>query len=140
MPMNADHPVARFQSMFRHVTSETTLDLNTLYAEDVQFADPITSFKGRDRLSAYFARLQKTARHVEFDFGEPVVGDDTAALPWTMRIRAKGFPKTVVINGMSHLRFTDRIVYHRDYFDLGALTIEQIPLVGGLVRWLKRQA
>jgi limonene-1,2-epoxide hydrolase len=137
MALDADHPVTRFQSMFLRVNSDTELDLESLYTEDVQFVDPFHAFKGRDKLQAYFDRLGKRTKFVEFNFGIPVVNDFNAALPWTMRARAKGFPKIVEIDGISHLRFTGRIAYHRDYFDVGALTIEQIPGVGQIFRWLK---
>ena len=31
----------------------------------------------------------------------------------------------------------DRVHFHQDYFDAGALLYEHLPLMGGAIRWLK---
>ena len=42
------------------------------------------------------------------------------------------------LDGASHLRLADnRIAYQRDYYDLGAMLYEHIPLLGGAVRAVK---
>lgn len=49
--------------------------------------------------------------------------------------------KTVEVEGISHLRILDgRVRYHRDYFDAGQLLYENLPVVGGVIRWVKEQA
>ena len=43
--------------------------------------------------------------------------------------------KTILLNGASFIRFdAEKINYHRDYYDLGALIYEQIPLLGAVVK------
>ena len=46
------------------------------------------------------------------------------------------------IHGASHRRFaTDgRVVYHRGYWDVAEELYEKLPVLGILMRWLKRQA
>jgi hypothetical protein len=41
-----------------------------------------------------------------------------------------------------HLRFAPdgRIAMHRDYWDAAEELYEKLPLLGGLMRWLKRRA
>jgi hypothetical protein len=43
------------------------------------------------------------------------------------------------LEGISHLRFGEKIDYHRDYFDLGQMVYEQIPLVGRIIKTIKKR-
>ena len=47
----------------------------------------------------------------------------------------------MTIHGASHLRFgaDGRVVVHRDYWDAAEELYEKLPLVGALMRWLKRR-
>jgi hypothetical protein len=46
----------------------------------------------------------------------------------------------LTLEGISQLRFADRrIIYQRDYYDLGAMLYEHLPLVGQVVRGIKRR-
>ena len=33
----------------------------------------------------------------------------------------------------------NKITYHRDYFDAGIMLYEQIPLLGKIIKWIKRK-
>jgi hypothetical protein len=46
----------------------------------------------------------------------------------------------VEVNGVSQIRFSgDRVIYHRDYFDLGEMLYENIPLLGVVIRNIKQR-
>jgi hypothetical protein len=45
----------------------------------------------------------------------------------------------IVVPGVTLLRFGDRITHQRDHFDAGALVYEHVPLLGALVRLVKRR-
>ena len=47
--------------------------------------------------------------------------------------------KIFSVPGVSIIRYEDKIYSHRDYFDLGAMLYEQLPLLGGLIRMIKRK-
>jgi hypothetical protein len=62
---------------------------------------------------------------------------------WQMNFshpRLKG-GKTIVVDGASYLRFNEagKVSYHRDYFDLGAMLYEQLPLLGRIIVAVKRR-
>jgi hypothetical protein len=46
------------------------------------------------------------------------------------------------VRGGSHLKLAadGRISLHRDYWDVAEELYEKLPVVGSLMRWLKRQA
>ena len=43
----------------------------------------------------------------------------------------------LTIRGITHLKYTKRIYYHEDCYDLGALVYEHVPVLGGITRSLK---
>jgi len=47
-----------------------------------------------------------------------------------------------VIQGARHIWFAPdgRVVYHRDYWDAAEELYEELPVLGILMRWLRRQA
>jgi hypothetical protein len=63
----------------------------------------------------------------------------SAMLSWVMHMRhARLKPnETLALPGASVIRFRERVHYHRDYFDAGALIYERLPVVGGLVRAIR---
>jgi hypothetical protein len=48
--------------------------------------------------------------------------------------------QSINVEGMSQLRFSDKIFAHRDYFDVGQMLYEQVPFLGGLIGLLKNRA
>ena len=45
------------------------------------------------------------------------------------------------VEGASYLRLGDdqKIQYHRDYYDLGSMIYDHIPLLGRILRWIKNK-
>ena len=45
----------------------------------------------------------------------------------------------ISVDGCSHLLWWDKVYQHRDYFDACAMLYEHLPLMGGVIAWLKRR-
>ena len=58
---------------------------------------------------------------------------------WTMSLKHPrlngGDP--VIVPGSSLIRFREKVFYHRDYFDGGAMLYEQLPFIGMVIRAIK---
>jgi hypothetical protein len=65
-------------------------------------------------------------------------------LTWDFHFRFKSFQKDLpqTIRGGSHLVFSEQglVTLHRDYWDAAEELYEKLPLVGSLMRWLKKRA
>jgi limonene-1,2-epoxide hydrolase len=78
----------------------------------------------------------------DFDIRHHQQVEDSGFLTWTMQLQ---HPKlnggeAVNVNGVSHIRFSgDRVIYHRDYFDLGEMLYENIPLLGFVIKNIKQR-
>ena len=66
-----------------------------------------------------------------------------AFLTWDFNFRINKYKPDVTqtIRGSSHLKFDEhnRVCYHRDYWDAAQELYEKLPLLGGLMRFLKRR-
>ena len=130
--------VTLFKQVFARLTPDTVMPLADLYAAEVVFEDPLHRIVGLDALAAYFARLNARVEFAEFAFGTQVVTAGEAALTWTMTVRTRRPRQTIVVPGVSVIRFGERVTHQRDYFDVGAMLYERLPVLGWVLRRLKR--
>jgi hypothetical protein len=71
------------------------------------------------------------------------VQGEQAFLAWDFVFRMRRFKRGEQrVRGGSHLRFgaDARITEHRDYWDAAEELYEKLPVLGGLMRWLRRRA
>jgi steroid Delta-isomerase len=132
------------------VTFFETLDraavarISAVYADDVWFKDPFNEVKGIAAVTHIFDHMFEQVDEPRFIILEAVEQGDAAFLTWDFRFRMKRFDTVTVQNvrGASHLKFGagGRVNYHRDYWDAAEELYEKLPVLGPLMRWLKRQA
>lgn len=117
--------------------------LDDIYSEHVRFVDPAHEIVGLGRLRAYFAVLYANVNSIEFDFLREMRVGDEGYVQWRMTFshrRLRG-GRPVVVEGASYLQFdvTGKVSFHRDYFDLGAMLYEHLPVLGRVIGELKRR-
>ena len=133
----------RFATEFAALDAGNLARLGELYSDDVLFRDPLHEVRGLPALQRYFAEMYANVDRLDFDFhGFDQVAEGEGYLRWTMSYRhprlAAG--QLIRVEGCSHLLWSDGKVHrHRDYFDAGALLYEHLPVLGSLIRWLKRR-
>jgi limonene-1,2-epoxide hydrolase len=114
--------------------------VEAFYGPTIEFEDPFTKLQGRAAVLAYYTKLFADVKELTFDIKtEFQSGDETVAV-WTMTMKhpAVAGGETVIVDGVSYVRFEgDKAVYHRDYFDAGAMVYEHVPIVGSIVRYVK---
>ncbi|KOC92847.1 nuclear transport factor 2 family protein [Winslowiella iniecta] len=127
-----------YQDMQAHSLSQ----LATLYHQDILLVDPVGQHHGRDAVTGYFAALLKNLRYCRFDITHQHAFDEAALLLWRMDYAhpalQKGAPQS--LEGSSYLTFRDsRVIFQRDYYDLGEMLYEKVPVLGSAIRALKRR-
>ena len=132
----------RFATEFAALDAGNLARLGELYSDDVLFRDPLHEVRGLPALQRYFAEMYANVGRLDFDFhGFDQVYDGEGYLRWTMHFRHPrlrgGAP--ISVDGCSHLLWWDKVYQHRDYFDAGAMLYEHLPLMGGVIAWLKRR-
>lgn len=124
--------------------SVSNLDtLEDIYDQNIIFCDPMHQIEGYESLYKYFENLYKNLQSCTFVIDNVFYENDQAAIYWQMTYqhpKLNGGDK-VVVCGHSHIKGgQDKVLYHRDYLDLGAMLYEQLPVFGKLTKWLKKRA
>lgn len=133
--------VARFQQTFQALRRDNLSRLAEVYADEVIFEDPLHRVEGLAALTRYFERMYAGVDAIGFEFGEVLEAPGRAMFTWTMHMTHRRLRpgEPLALPGASHIRFGERVHYHRDYFDAGALLYERLPLLGGVVRAIRRR-
>lgn len=132
-----------FINIYQQLATDNLDLLREVYHKDINFIDPMHEINGYDDLMTYFESLYTNLISCEFSINEVIEGTNTAAVYWQMTY---AHPKlnsgeVVKVTGHSHLKAADeKIIYHRDYLDIGAMLYEHIPLVGKVVKAIKKRA
>jgi len=136
------HPALnKFIELYRRDLAGVDMSIiDEIYSSDVEFIDPAHNIHGIAALINYFNGMMCNLTYCHFDIREVHELEGSATLCWTMTIahpKLKG-GKKIAVDGMTLLRFDQKVNFHRDYFDLGAMLYEHIPLLGGAIKFLKR--
>jgi limonene-1,2-epoxide hydrolase len=113
------------------------------YAEDVEFQDPVGRVSGLTNLIKYYKHMYENVVSISFKPINNFVKGDERIFVWQMDLRHKRLRggEPIVLDGISTFKYRDgKVIYHRDYFDLGEMIYENIPVFGTLIKWIKDKA
>nr|WP_315468303.1 nuclear transport factor 2 family protein [uncultured Undibacterium sp.] len=120
--------------------SPTSLkNIAMFYSEDARFKDPFNEVQGIPAIQAIFEHMFTTTQYPKFMFDEVIEQGSKAFLTWKFHFGLSG--KSYIVKGGSMLTFDENglITDHRDYWDAAEELWEKLPIVGGLVGWLRRR-
>lgn len=133
--------IDKIKKVFTELNANNMGILDQFYAKDAQFLDPIGSHQGLDDIRKYYQNLYQNVKAINFKFTEIVVEKNTYVAFWVMTysVDKLNSGKEIVVHGNSHIKFNDQnlVSYHRDYFDMGEMIYEHIPLFGWGVKKIK---
>ena len=135
--------VARIVARFENLSVQDLSLLAEIYTPDARFKDPFNEVQGVAAIKRIFAHMFESLDGPRFVIRERIVQGEQCFLSWDFIFRMKRFStEEQVIRGGSHLRLAldGRIAVHRDYWDAAEELYEKLPLLGALMRWLKRRA
>tara|TARA_B110000881_G_scaffold93131_1_gene81693 strand:- start:1081 stop:1554 length:474 start_codon:yes stop_codon:yes gene_type:complete len=129
-----------FVDLYQRLSTSNLKLLKNTYHENIVFVDPIHRVEGFDPLYLYFENLYQNLSSCTFVIDNVILQDSSAAIYWTMTYQHAKLNKgeSVTIFGNSYIKGEDdKVIYHRDYLDLGAMLYEQLPLLGRIIRFIK---
>jgi hypothetical protein len=136
--------VERLVQFFEQLKPQDLQRLSEIYSPDARFKDPFNEVHGLGEIERIFAHMFVALDSPHFIVTERIVQDNKCFLVWDFRFRFKRFDTTSwqTVRGGTHLVFNEArlVTLHRDYWDAAEELYEKLPLVGGLMRWLKRRA
>lgn len=135
----------RFDSFYKELTASSTSKLSSIYSDDVVLQDPVGTHRGLSEVTAYFNHLLSSAQTCSFTIHRLESPSESqseyiAYAVWTMELLLNERSSPLLLEGMSQLKVVnDRITYHRDYYDLGEMVYEHIPVLGWLIKKIKQR-
>jgi hypothetical protein len=136
--------VEKIVVFFESLTPESLDRIGEFYTEQAFFKDPFNEVRGLPEVQRIFRHMYTALHEPRFVVTARVLEGDQCFLTWDFLFRFKSFnsEQTQTVRGCSHLKLASdgRILYHRDYWDAAEELYEKLPLVGGLMRWLKKRA
>lgn len=128
--------VEQFKQLYQTFNTETTAKLPLLYNAAIIFKDPIHQLKGIGALTNYFASFCKPDTYCQFEFTNQIISHDQAFFQWQMNYshpRLKN-GKPLSLNGGTLIKFNSQITYHEDFYDMGAMIYQHLPVLGWAVK------
>jgi ketosteroid isomerase-like protein len=125
---------------FYQTLAPASLDrLGEFYAPDAHFKDPFNEVVGVAAIRRIFEHMFATADAPRFVVTRRIVQGDQAMLGWDFHLRLRG--REIVVRGVSHLSFDadGRVGLHRDYWDPAEELYVHLPVIGVLMRALRRK-
>lgn len=137
---NQNH-LDRIIRFFESVTPGNVGKLAELYSANAYFKDPFNEVKGLAAIIAIFEHMFEQVDEPRFMITRSLLQGDDAFIVWDFNFHMKVTRTQQCIHGASHLRFghDQKVEYHRDYWDAAEELYEKIPVLGSLVRFLKRR-
>ena len=135
--------VPRLVAFYEALTEQTLPQLHDLYAKNAYFKDPFNEVRDVAAIEKIFAHMFVSLNNPRFVVHTKIVDGNEAFLAWDFKFHMKKFRPDIeqTIRGSSHLKFdvTNRVVFHRDYWDAAEELYEKLPLLGGFMRFLKKR-
>ena len=130
--------IERFKAYFKILHESDLSQLRDLYSEQILFKDPVHEIRGLVELEDYFTSLCADLSDCRFEYLDEMITDQAAYVKWVMHFKhPKLGNRLISVRGVSHLKISDKIDYHEDFYDMGAMLYEQLPLIGNVTRWLR---
>ena len=139
--MNHQDGLRELVDFFETLTLDSATRIDTIYSADAFFKDPFNEVIGRAEIARIFRHMFAQVDAPRFVVTTHLLQDDQAFLTWDFYFRMKRFSRDEqCIRGATHVRFdaAGQVCLHRDYWDAAEELYEKLPVLGSLMRWLKR--
>jgi len=142
-PLKWPQWLENFVDTYQKLSTDNLALLSSIYHEDVIFIDPLHTVEGLVDLHQYFKNLYTNLSQCDFVIHDVIFNDKQAAIYWKMAYKHPKLNRgeEVVVSGTSRVTGEDnKVIYHRDYLDVGTMLYEQLPVIGRVIKWIKAKA
>jgi hypothetical protein len=141
---HAKDSVDKIVTYFETFTPQSIPRVAEFYAPDAYFKDPFNEVRGLKAIEAVYSHMFEALTTPRFIVTSQIVDSSNCFLIWDFKFYFKSYNKTTeqTVRGGSHLVLdaNGKITSHRDYWDAAEELYEKLPVMGGVMRWLKKRA
>ncbi len=127
---------------FEQLSAERLGDVAHWYAVGARFKDPFQDVTGTDAITAIYADMFERLNDPRFVVLSLVSAHNEVFLTWDLHFSAPMLGKGPQrIHGATHWQLNDagQIAVHRDYWDAAEELYAKVPVLGWLMRALRRR-
>lgn len=134
----------QLKAFYSKFEKERFAELQHFYHPDIVFTDPVQQVKGLDALHRYFEHSISNTQYCYFSFSDEICSGQKAYLSWQMHFSHTAVRQgtEIIVPGVSHLVFDENghsILEHTDYYDMGTMLYEHLPLLGWVTTKIKKR-
>jgi hypothetical protein len=131
--------VDRYIRFFEALAPISLHRLNDVFDSNARFKDPFNDVCGIDGIRRVFEDMYEQCEAPRFTITDVACEGDTCFIGWTFYFRRR--KSEFAIEGVSRVRFgvSGRAVEHIDYWDPASQLYESIPLLGAVLKALRRR-
>ncbi|MTD26713.1 nuclear transport factor 2 family protein [Erwinia sorbitola] len=129
-------------TFYQTLNSDRLSMLAQIYHTDICLSDPVGEHRGLAVVENYFASLLKNMRYCRFVVTLTREFETDALLLWRMEYAHPSLQRGAdqTLEGSSYLQFRDnKVAFQRDYYDMGAMLYEKLPLLGSAINLIKKR-
>jgi len=139
----ANFTVDRIAETFQNLSPAGVEALGDIYTPGARFKDPFNDVQGLAEIQRVYRHMYASLENPRFLVTGRIVQGAQCFLTWEFHFAFKRIRRgqAQCIVGGSHLVLDSegRIALHRDYWDAAEELYEKLPVVGSLMRWMKRR-
>lgn len=131
----------KIKYFFENLTQNTSIDdFKTVYHESVIFKDPFNEVTGIESVFDIFAHMYRNLDNPRFVIVEYIDKENIAYVKWEFHFSFKNESKQQMFEGVSRLEMNEegRVIDHIDYWDAAENIYGKLPIIGWLIRMIKR--
>ena len=132
------------KDIFNRVNKDNMHLVSEFYDQDAIFQDPIHQIKGVKVIEEYYRGLYKNVDSIRFEYKNLSESEDLVTMEWILHLRVPVLNggKPMTLDGVSLLKFggsQGKVIFHRDYFDMGEFIYEKIPVLNSILKLIKNK-
>lgn len=133
--------LADFCRIYQSLDRDNLHQLKEVYSQQVEFVDAVHKMQGLEEVNQYFEHLYQNMKYCRFIIENIIEQNGEACLVWRMEYAHHKINsgKMITVDGSSFLKFSDKIYFHRDYVDMGQMLYEHLPVVGRVIKGIKKR-
>lgn len=133
---------AAYVQFYETMTPGAVAELGNFVSDDVRFKDPFNDVVGVEAYRRLLVKMFETVPDIAFTVSHRAIDGDACFLRWRCQGTIPRLGRAPwIVEGMSELRFAEdgRVREHIDHWDASAQFYERLPLLGGLLRLIRRR-
>jgi len=132
----------KIRHFFETLQDENSIErFRTIYDDKVSFKDPFNEVRGIEAIYSVFAHMYRNLDNPRFVIIEYIDKENVMYVKWNFLFAFKGEKKENSFEGVSRLVLNEegKVISHTDYWDAAEHMYEKMPLIGSLLRFIKRK-